>query len=254
MDNEPKNGATAQEHSAPSFDRRFWDERWSEVLAAHATQIAQRPPNAYLTATAGSHTPRRALDAGCGHGSETLWLAACGWHVTAVDFSTTVPGSRPVHCSDPRPLDRRAHRVGRRRSRHVEARGPPLRPCHEPLRPCCGFGAANGDAAGRRGRTRRDTAVGRAPPDRPGDGRRDTSGRPGAGDGRGCDRSSRPSTLGDCHRRGRTQSRGRHWLRCRDLRTAAVLMVPAPSGGCHVHCNEAGATIAPGRRPEEGPR
>lgn len=90
MDNEPKNGATAQEHSAPSFDRRFWDERWSEVLAAHATQIAQRPPNAYLTATAGSLTPRRALDAGCGHGSETLWLAACGWHVTAVDFSTTV--------------------------------------------------------------------------------------------------------------------------------------------------------------------
>ncbi len=33
--------------------------------------------------------PRCALDAGCGHGSEALWLAARGWYVTGVDFSTT---------------------------------------------------------------------------------------------------------------------------------------------------------------------
>lgn len=32
-------------------------------------------------------TPGRALDAGCGHGAEALWLAAHGWQVTAVDFS-----------------------------------------------------------------------------------------------------------------------------------------------------------------------
>jgi SAM-dependent methyltransferase len=72
-----------------SLDRDFWDERWSEVLREHGGQIAERPPNANLTATAGSLAPGRALDAGCGHGSEALWLAGRGWQVTAVDFSAT---------------------------------------------------------------------------------------------------------------------------------------------------------------------
>ena len=51
--------------------------------------MASRPPNAHLLAEAGDLRPGRALDAGCGHGSETLWLAASGWRVTAVDFSPT---------------------------------------------------------------------------------------------------------------------------------------------------------------------
>jgi len=37
--------------------------------------------------------PGRALDAGCGHGADTLWLAAHGWHVTAVDFSASALAS-----------------------------------------------------------------------------------------------------------------------------------------------------------------
>jgi len=75
---------------ADSFDRAFWDERWSEVLREHAAQVAERPPNAYLTATVRGLAPGAALDAGCGNGSEALWLAARGWQVTAVDFSATV--------------------------------------------------------------------------------------------------------------------------------------------------------------------
>lgn len=78
------------ERPAHSLDRSSWDERWSEVLREHAAQVAQRPPNAYLMAAASGLAPGRALDAGCGHGAEALWLAARGWHVTAVDFSATV--------------------------------------------------------------------------------------------------------------------------------------------------------------------
>ena len=72
-----------------TFDRDFWEERWSSALRGRAETISRRPPNAYLTAEAESLRPGRALDAGCGHGSDTLWLAARGWEVTAVDFSTT---------------------------------------------------------------------------------------------------------------------------------------------------------------------
>lgn len=36
---------------------------------------------------AGARGQGRALDAGCGHGAEALFLAAHGWTVTAVDFS-----------------------------------------------------------------------------------------------------------------------------------------------------------------------
>ena len=71
------------------LDRSFWEGRWARVLREHPDRVAHRPPNAHLRAAVGNLRPGSALDAGCGHGSETRWLAARGWRVTAVDFSAT---------------------------------------------------------------------------------------------------------------------------------------------------------------------
>ena len=72
-----------------TFDRSFWEERWSQVLGEHADRVAHRRTNAHLSAAVENMRPGFALDAGCGHGSEALWLAVRGWRVTAVDFSAT---------------------------------------------------------------------------------------------------------------------------------------------------------------------
>src|SRR3954453_1463346 len=71
------------------YDRNSWEERWSQALREHGDRVAQRPANAHLTAELADLEAGRALDAGCGHGSDTLWLAARGWQVTAVDFAAS---------------------------------------------------------------------------------------------------------------------------------------------------------------------
>lgn len=75
--------------STDSFDREFWEGRWAQALREHPDRIAGREPNVHLVADTDGLQPGLALDAGCGHGAETLWLAARGWRVTAVDFSVT---------------------------------------------------------------------------------------------------------------------------------------------------------------------
>jgi len=67
-----------------TYDRPYWEQLWEKTLREHPDKVAQRPPNAHLVAELASLPPGRALDAGCGHGAETLWLAAHGWEVTAV--------------------------------------------------------------------------------------------------------------------------------------------------------------------------
>jgi len=72
-----------------TYDRAYWEQLWAKTLREHPDKVAQRPPNANLIAEVESLRPGRSLDAGCGHGAETLWLAARGWEVTAVDFSAS---------------------------------------------------------------------------------------------------------------------------------------------------------------------
>ena len=72
-----------------TFDRNSWERRWAQALRESPEKLANRLPNAHLLAEVGDLRPRLALDAGCGHGSEAIWLATSGWRVTAVDFSAT---------------------------------------------------------------------------------------------------------------------------------------------------------------------
>ena len=76
--------------SKQELDQDFWEQLWSKMLRENADKVALRPPNAHLMAEAANLPPGHALDAGCGHGADTLWLATHGWHVTAVDFSAAV--------------------------------------------------------------------------------------------------------------------------------------------------------------------
>lgn len=69
------------------YGQQFWEQLWSKTLRDHARKATGRPPNAHLIEAVQRLSHGRALDAGCGHGSDTLWLAAHGWQVTAVDFS-----------------------------------------------------------------------------------------------------------------------------------------------------------------------
>ena len=74
----------------PRFDRDFREQLWSKTLLEHGDKVAQRPPNAHLMAEAAKLSPGRTLDAGCGHGADTLWLAAHGWQARRRQDS--VPG------------------------------------------------------------------------------------------------------------------------------------------------------------------
>jgi SAM-dependent methyltransferase len=76
--------------TTPTYDRDFWEQLWAKMLREHADKVGLRPPNPHLTAELAALPAGRALDAGCGHGAETLWLAAHGWRVTALDFSASV--------------------------------------------------------------------------------------------------------------------------------------------------------------------
>jgi len=64
-------------------NREQWDERYrTDEL------IWKAEPNRFLVAELDGIAPGRALDVACGEGRNALWLAAKGWRVTGVDFSS----------------------------------------------------------------------------------------------------------------------------------------------------------------------
>lgn len=69
------------------YGREFWEAAWRRVLRERPEVVATRPPTAHLVSELEGLPPGRALDAGCGHGTDALWLAARGWEVRALDFS-----------------------------------------------------------------------------------------------------------------------------------------------------------------------
>jgi 2-polyprenyl-3-methyl-5-hydroxy-6-metoxy-1,4-benzoquinol methylase len=60
---------------------------WDELYARLAAQIPDGEPNPTLAAEVSGLQPGRALDIGCGVGSDAIWLASQGWKVTALDVS-----------------------------------------------------------------------------------------------------------------------------------------------------------------------
>lgn len=69
------------------FDTQYWDEHW-RATADDGPPV--EGPHPVLVDEVGGLAPGTALEAGSGEGAESLWLAARGWDVTAVDASPAV--------------------------------------------------------------------------------------------------------------------------------------------------------------------
>jgi SAM-dependent methyltransferase len=69
------------------MDIRGWEERYRQT--SRAQQDLAVAPTELVVDTARRLPPGRALDLACGAGRNALWLARAGWHVTAVDGSSS---------------------------------------------------------------------------------------------------------------------------------------------------------------------
>ncbi|WP_193096807.1 class I SAM-dependent methyltransferase [Brevibacterium sp. FME17] len=65
---------------------RFWEPQYQ----GSRPSLGARPNPAFADVVDDLRlVPARALELGCGHGGDALWLASNGWQVTAVDVSAT---------------------------------------------------------------------------------------------------------------------------------------------------------------------
>lgn len=70
-----------------SFGKDYWEKHWGHVGAAAEHEDHGAPTNPHVMVETRDLVPGNALDAGCGTGTEAIWLAARGWHVTGADIS-----------------------------------------------------------------------------------------------------------------------------------------------------------------------
>lgn len=95
---------TDSPHTSPDvrpedmFTAAYWDARY-----AGSDQVWSGNPNPHLVAHAGDPVPGTALDVGCGEGADTIWLAAQGWRVTAVDVSEVALARAAARAADAGP-------------------------------------------------------------------------------------------------------------------------------------------------------
>ncbi|MFC7401547.1 class I SAM-dependent methyltransferase [Citricoccus sp. GCM10030269] len=74
-------------HDHHAFDRDYWEEHWAPK--ARRNMQGDVPVHPYVEEETRDLEPATALDAGCGTGSEAIWLARQGWQVTGADISTS---------------------------------------------------------------------------------------------------------------------------------------------------------------------
>ncbi|HLU27847.1 MAG TPA: class I SAM-dependent methyltransferase [Glycomyces sp.] len=70
--------------AAPRFGKDYWERHWTGAAnGGHA------PVNPHVRTETAGLAAGTALDAGCGRGTEAIWLAERGWRVTGADISAT---------------------------------------------------------------------------------------------------------------------------------------------------------------------